>query len=119
MENLLNTEQMRAADAQTIESAKISSLDLMEKAAGAFVSSFISEFSEKYNSIAIYCGTGNNGGDGLAIARMLHDKGFQALDIKVVRFTEKSSADFIANLKALSSYKIPVREIRDAADLTE
>lgn len=117
MENLLNTEQMRASDARTIESAKISSLELMEKAARAFVNSFRREFSEKYNLIAIYCGTGNNGGDGLAIARMLHDEGYHAVDVKVIRFTEKSSPDFLANLEALRSYKIPVQEVRDAADL--
>lgn len=119
MENLLNTEQMRASDAQTIESTKISSLDLMEKAGKAFVSSFMSEYSEKYNKIAIYCGTGNNGGDGLAIARLLHDEGYQAVDVKIIRFTEKSSADFQANLEALRAYKIPVQEIRDAAELPE
>jgi len=119
MENLLNTEQMRASDVQTIESAKISSLDLMEKASRAFVSSFMREFSEKYNKIAIYCGTGNNGGDGLAIARMLYDEGYKALNVTIIRFTEKSSADFNTNLEALRSYKIPLREVRDASDLPE
>jgi NAD(P)H-hydrate epimerase len=117
MENLLTTEQMRSSDAHTIGSAKISSIDLMEKAGKAFVSSFVREFSEKYNKIAVYCGTGNNGGDGLAIARMLYDEGYHAVDVKIIRFTEKSSADFLVNLKALHSYKIPVQEVRDAADL--
>lgn len=119
MENLLNTEQMRASDAHTIQSAKISSLNLMEKASKAFVNSFMSEYSEKYNKIAVYCGPGNNGGDGLAIARLLHDEGYQDVDIKIIRFSEKNSEDFQANLKALESYKIPVEEVRDAAQLQE
>ncbi|MGV3706782.1 MAG: NAD(P)H-hydrate dehydratase [Arcticibacter sp.] len=119
MENLLNTEQMRATDAHTIEATKISSLELMEKASKAFVQAFMSVYSEKFNTFAVYCGTGNNGGDGLAIARLLHEEGYRDIHVRIIRFTEKSSADFQANLEALRSCKIPVQEIRDPSELGE
>lgn len=119
MENLLNTDQMRAADAHTIEVNGISSLELMEKASRAFVDAFMIRYSEKYNKIAIYCGTGNNGGDGLAIARMLHEEEYRDVHVRIIRFSEKSSADFEANLEALRSCKIPVEEIKDPAVLRE
>lgn len=119
MENLLYTEQMRASDAHTIKSVRISSVELMEKAGNAFVNFFVTEYSEKYNKIAIYCGTGNNGGDGLAIARLLHDRGYRDLDVKIIRFSEKSSDDFEANLRALGTCNVPVQEISDAAQLQE
>jgi NAD(P)H-hydrate repair Nnr-like enzyme with NAD(P)H-hydrate epimerase domain len=44
----------------------------MERASKAFVGWFINHFPDKKQTISVYCGTGNNGGDGLAIARLLN-----------------------------------------------
>ncbi len=68
---LLIAPQIREADAHTIANEPISSVDLMERASKAFVGWFINHFPDKKTVIAVYCGTGNNGGDGLAIARLL------------------------------------------------
>jgi NAD(P)H-hydrate repair Nnr-like enzyme with NAD(P)H-hydrate epimerase domain len=68
---LLVSKQIREADAYTIAHEPISSIDLMERASKAFVGWFINHFQDKKQTIAVYCGTGNNGGDGLAIARIL------------------------------------------------
>ncbi len=70
---LLTSAQIREADAHTIAHEPISSVDLMERAAKSFVGWFVNHFPNKDRSITIYCGTGNNGGDGLAIARLLND----------------------------------------------
>ncbi len=108
---LLTAAQIREADAYTIANEPVSSIDLMERASKAWVSWFINHFPDKRQSIAVYCGTGNNGGDGLAIARLLNEHGYQKLNIKIARFSEKFSDDFITNRQRLQQLHIPVQEL--------
>ena len=74
-----NAEQMKAADRYTIEQIGIPSMELMERAARSCV-----QIMEKENldlsKVCVICGSGNNGGDGFAIARMLKEKN---LDVTV------------------------------------
>ncbi|HWZ15536.1 MAG TPA: NAD(P)H-hydrate dehydratase [Mucilaginibacter sp.] len=114
---LLTAPQIREADAYTITHEPISSLNLMERAAKAFVGWFINHFPNKEKSITIYCGTGNNGGDGLAIARMLGDHHYNALNVKIARFTKKASDDFNVNFNRLKQTHVPISEIGAAANL--
>ncbi len=65
---------IRAWDAYTIQHEPIASIDLMERAAGVLCQWFLSQFGTN-RPVAIFCGRGNNGGDGLALARMLHQHG--------------------------------------------
>ena len=108
---LLTSDQIREADAYTIAHEPIASIDLMERASKAFVGWFINHFPDKDQSISVYCGTGNNGGDGLAIARMLDDHQYKNLNVKVVRFSDKSTADFKTNLERLQKAPISISEI--------
>jgi len=108
---LLTSPQIREADAYTIAHEPISSVNLMERASKAFVGWFVNHFPDKKQSISIYCGTGNNGGDGLAIARILHGHHYKAINIKITRFSDGASDDFNANLKKLQN-TIPVTEIK-------
>ncbi|MCD8741146.1 NAD(P)H-hydrate dehydratase [Mucilaginibacter roseus] len=98
---LLISSQIREADAWTIKNEPVTSVDLMERASKAFVGWFINHFPERNEHISVYCGTGNNGGDGLAIARMLHQHKYQHLKVIIARFSDKSTADFDANLHHL------------------
>ena len=82
LKKILTSVQIKQADVWTILNEPISSLDLMERASNAFVTKII-KYLEPNQSIAVICGTGNNGGDGLAIARMLMWKGF---DVKPFLF---------------------------------
>jgi len=107
---LLTSQQIREADAYTIAHEPILPINLMERAAKAFVGWFINHFPDKKPAISIYCGTGNNGGDGLAIARMLYDHHYKSINIKITRFSEKASDDFNTNLKKLQKV-IPLVEI--------
>lgn len=109
---LLVSSQVREADAYTIAHEPISSIDLMERASKAFVGWFINHFQDKQQAIAVYCGTGNNGGDGLAIARILCDHGYCNIDVKICRFSGKASEDFNANLKRLQATKITIKELK-------
>jgi len=109
---LLTAAQIREADAYTIANEPIASIDLMERASKAFVGWFINHFPDKKQSIAVYCGTGNNGGDGLAIARMLYGHQYKNLDVKIARFSDKATDNFNENLKRLQQTLVPIAEIR-------
>ena len=76
LEPLYTAEEMRALDAWAIEEKGVPSLDLMERAA-AEVTRVLTQLSPPGPVIAV-CGKGNNGGDGLAVARMLADHGIEA-----------------------------------------
>lgn len=99
MIKILNASQIREADQYTISYEPVSSIDLMERASAAFTQWFASRFpvSER---VLIFCGKGNNGGDGLAIARMLHQAGFDP-EVFIVSHSQKSSPDFLTNLQRL------------------
>jgi hydroxyethylthiazole kinase-like uncharacterized protein yjeF len=79
---LYSAKQTQEWDAFTIANEPISSEKLMERASNAFVNWFTSKFETK-EKIAIVCGKGNNGGDGLIIGRLLSGKGYNAVVFKV------------------------------------
>ena len=74
---IISAEQTRFLDQQTIVTEPISSIDLMERASRAFTTAFEDDYRPSYRKTYILCGPGNNGGDGLAIARMLHEAAFE------------------------------------------
>ena len=113
---ILNAEQIRALDAHTIKNEPISSIDLMERASQAFVNWFTNCFDVS-KSISIFCGKGNNGGDGLAIARLLNGKGFQ-VRVFVIEYTEKGSDDFKQNLERLEG-NLQVQSIYESHAMPE
>ncbi|MDN3581832.1 NAD(P)H-hydrate dehydratase [Mucilaginibacter flavus] len=119
MLSLLVSEQIRQADAFTIANEPVSSVDLMERASKAFVGWFINHFPDKQTAISFYCGTGNNGGDGLAIARLLKEHHYKNINIKIARFSDKASADFNINLSRLKQTEIALSEIQKNDELPE
>jgi len=118
MLNLLTSEQIRKADKHTIQHKPISSVDLMERASEAFTELFIKNYPDKNKPIAVYCGTGNNGGDGLAIARLLNQKGYN-INVKISRFSGKSTTDFDINLARIVARKIAFDEFNSFSELKE
>lgn len=72
--NIYNRTQIKAWDGYTIMHEPISSIDLMERAAGKLYDWFKTHYPFRENFV-FFCGTGNNGGDGLALARMFHQNG--------------------------------------------
>jgi hydroxyethylthiazole kinase-like uncharacterized protein yjeF len=98
---ILTAAQIRSADAFTIANEPVASIDLMERAAKACVA-WIKK-NRSLSSCKIFCGPGNNGGDGLAIARMLHADGIDA-QVYIVRQTDKYSSDFLENEKRLKQF---------------
>lgn len=110
---LLTAPQIREADAYTIAHEPVSSVDLMERASKAFVSWFMNHFPDKRQTVSVYCGTGNNGGDGLAIARLLFEHDYKSITVKIARYSSKSTEDFNVNLQRLQQLQIPVMELSE------
>ncbi|MCL6261357.1 NAD(P)H-hydrate dehydratase [Aquiflexum sp. TKW24L] len=87
-------------DKAYVQSAGITSWDLMEKAATSFLNWFLLEYKDHGKRVFIFCGPGNNGGDGLAIARLLQTEGFL---VTVVTFEDplNCSHDYKINFNKL------------------
>ena len=115
MLHVLNGKEMHACDQKVISEFGIPSLVLMEKASLG-VCSYIKEHFTKDSSIGIVCGPGNNGGDGLAVGRLLFDEGY---NVKIFLCEESNhlSVDAKAQYKSAVCYGIPfvmyLEEIRD------
>ncbi len=97
---ILSSDQIRQADKFTIENEPIESIELMERAARAFVEKFKLLAHDKNCNVSVFCGPGNNGGDGLVIARMLHHVG-RAVRVFSIGDLEKATLDFKTNQKRL------------------
>lgn len=74
---IFTTEGIRRIDEATIERESIKMLDLMERAASAVVYQIISRWHPS-KRIVIFAGPGNNGGDALAVARLLAEQGYRS-----------------------------------------
>jgi NAD(P)H-hydrate epimerase len=94
-----SSEQLQQWDKFTIEQEPIASIDLMERAATLATKSILGRNS--FEKAAIFCGPGNNGGDGLVIARLLHESEFD-VTVVLLDFAEPTS-DFKNNYERLDS----------------
>lgn len=103
--------QIRNCDQYTIKNEPVSSVQLMERAAESCVE-WISENCNHHRNFAVFCGSGNNGGDGFAIARMLYQKGF---DVDVFTHTKaKFSSEAQENFKQIKEISgITIREFKE------
>lgn len=111
---ILSAQHIREADQYTISHEPIHSLDLMERAASTCVRR-IKQYSNTDIPVVIICGKGNNGGDGLAIARLLAEDGYQ-VEVCILDYTTGSSDDFAANLERLTRQgKTSIRHIASAS----
>lgn len=91
--------QIREIDNYTILHEPIASVELMERAAGSLFSWYVNRF-ERNRKIFVFAGPGNNGGDGLALARMLAQDRYDVV-LHYVKFTEKNSPDWELNFQRL------------------
>ena len=113
MIKILNSQQIKLLDAYTIEHESITSINLMERACQAFANWFTQRFDITH-TVGIVCGTGNNGGDGLGVARLLQEWGYE-VKVWIVRGEVKDTIDFKKNLSRITD-KIEAAEITTTAD---
>ncbi|RSK30198.1 NAD(P)H-hydrate dehydratase [Hymenobacter metallilatus] len=109
---LLSAALTRTLDQATIQAQGITSLELMERAATALFDWILTELRPAYSTpIHLFCGPGNNGGDGLALARLLHEAGYAA-HVWLLP-AKRYSADFTANRLRLPA-EVPCQELAAA-----
>jgi hydroxyethylthiazole kinase-like uncharacterized protein yjeF len=117
MMQILSAQQIRELDRFTIDHAPIASIDLMERAAKALFSELVA--TEPHRHLTIVCGMGNNGGDGLALARMMFAVQGCTVRVIIVAHTDSPSADFEINLERLKKLGVEVVWLKDSADFPE
>ena len=93
---VFSAEQMYEADSCTAEKQNISSLDLMERAGNQIFNWLDQRMQGAQVPIHIFCGIGNNGGDGLVLGRILIEHGYKVITY-VANFTDKRSKCFLTN----------------------
>lgn len=109
---IFSATQIREWDAYTIANEPVSSLQLMERAASACYYWVNEKFST--HRFKIFCGKGNNGGDGLVIARKLLQEG-KEVAVYILEFGHKGTNDFQVNLQRLHELTNEIHFIQSAA----
>jgi len=113
---VFTVQQIRELDAFTIAHEPIASIELMERAAAGCTLWLTRHFSPE-TSFLIFAGAGNNGGDGLAIARQLYGKGYR-VSLCLPEMGLKHSDDFESNLTRLKGIpRIEILQTSRAEDL--
>ncbi|MFP4365449.1 MAG: NAD(P)H-hydrate dehydratase [Bacteroidales bacterium] len=101
---VLSTKQIKEADEYTIKNEPVKSIDLMERAAKA-LAGWVTGIIPKETRIRIFAGPGNNGGDGLALGRLLTEKGFTTY-IYLLKPGSGHSPDTSVNLERLKAIQL-------------
>jgi NAD(P)H-hydrate epimerase len=92
---ILPVEKIREADAYTIANEPIADIELMERASGQLFR-WLTKRVDSSHRFFVFAGPGNNGGDGMALSRLLTDAGYE-VNAYVVRFSDKTSDSFQKN----------------------
>lgn len=111
---ILTAKQTHEVDQFTIQNEPIDSINLMERAARAFTDVFFEQVSPK-NRVAVVSGRGNNGGDGLAIARLLINRHYE-VKVFAIELQKDASADFKNNEERLRDL-VKIQSIDSEADI--
>ena len=116
MEKIITAEEMRKLDAHTINEIGIPSLVLMERAALAVRDEIITAYPISQTNVVVVAGSGNNGGDGLAVARLLKIAGVNVTILNVGNPAHASEEHQVQE-KICQYYQIP--ETTDLAVLQD
>ncbi len=108
MKPIVNSEEMKDCDQHTIQHFGVPSCVLMERAALSVVANMPKKLSHG-SSVLIVCGNGNNGADGLAIARLLYQQGCQVTVAQIPDHGNRSPENKLQG-DILLAYGIPVCE---------
>jgi len=117
---ILSSNQIYQADQATIKNKSISSTELMEQAGIKVFEWIIANVHVENTVFTIFCGIGNNGGDGLVVARKLLEANYK-IKTFIVNFSNNRSSDFQINLdllEKLDHIPIELNEIDNFPKLT-
>ena len=114
---IVSAQQMQNIDRRATERFGVPSIVLMENAADAVVDALFEHYASAERA-AIFCGTGQNGGDGFAIARHLENRGVVPI-IFIVGQRQTCSGDAATNLAICERLSLPMYDIKDANTLED
>lgn len=115
MQYLVNSQEMKRCDRHTIDYFGMPSVVLMERAALAVFTELTKRFSKEAGRMLVVCGAGNNGGDGFAVARLLHLSGYDVcmhVPVEKGKMTQEAGAQYTI----AQTYGVPeIYDLKDAA----
>ncbi|MCC6815186.1 MAG: NAD(P)H-hydrate dehydratase [Saprospiraceae bacterium] len=100
---IITSAQIKQIEQLSCEDQNIDSLQLMERAGQAFSLWLTTIYKKDKKNIHIFCGNGNNGGDGLVVARLLNISGYNC-KVYLVDISKNSSNEYLSNLDRLRNY---------------
>lgn len=115
MKKILRSEQIREVDRLTISDFGLTSIELMEQACVSLYKWFESNIS-KDRRITLFCGPGNNGGDGLGLARLLLQEGFKNVNCYLINPEDILSKDCEINRDRLLNMGQEVKSLDTILD---
>ncbi len=116
---VVTADEMRNIDSQTIKEIGIPGIVLMENAGIGAVHVIIEKFpSPKFSKVSILVGKGNNGGDGLVVARHLINRGYK-VNTYILSEADKFSGDALINLQIAQKMNLPMKFILSEEQLEE
>ena len=113
---ILTSKHIKEGDLLTIKREPITSIDLMERASVVLYKYILEHKLIKGNRVTVFSGVGNNGGDGLVVARLLTEKGYD-VTVYIIQFKPSSSEDFSTNLKRLKQTNCTIKSVQKGDDL--
>jgi hydroxyethylthiazole kinase-like uncharacterized protein yjeF len=117
MINILSIRKIRLADSTAIEKYLIPSQILMENAARSCSEIILEQLGDDVEKILILCGSGNNGGDGFALARHLSD--YFEVKVLLKGEPEKMSPETLRNYEILKKLEVEIIKYESIIDLIE
>lgn len=99
------TASVRLLDAYTIDNEQVTSIDLMERAAIALADAITGRWEDKATRFTLFAGPGNNGGDALALACLLMQRGYTRVTTYLFHTSGSLSPDCQTNMERLA--KVP------------
>ena len=118
MRYVVTASEMREIDRRTIEEVGIPGLILMENAGLGVVEAVLDLLKDIHDGrVVVFCGKGNNGGDGMVVARHLFNRG---IDVDIYLTGKKNSlqGDALANMNILDGFNLKINELTDKKGLT-
>lgn len=103
---IFKVKHLAKADQITIKKEGITSAQLMERAATGVFREIHKQLNHAQIPIKIFCGIGNNGGDGLVVGRLLREEGYNVA-VYIVNFTKDRTPDFLLNYNRLKDMGKP------------
>ena len=112
MKYILDSHEMKQCDENTMQRRGMLSAVLMERAALAAVQEIVSRYPNPETKVLVVCGAGNNGGDGIAVARLLFLKKYQ-VSICFVGKREKMTTETERQMQIAENYGVPFYDVSE------